>query len=111
LERLKDCGLDLANVKVQVNCHTKGIVVDRRRVLIGSQNWSNHGVSVNRDASLLFEDAPLAEYFAEIFAHDWHNLAQPRIGSEWAPVVVAAPGAVTPAGMVRVTWGDFDAEG
>ena len=111
LERLKDYGLDLADVKVQVNCHTKGIVVDRRRVLIGSQNWSNHGVSVNRDASLLFEDAPLAEYFAEIFEHDWNNLAQPRIGSEWAPVVVAAPGAVTPAGMVRLTWGDFDAEG
>jgi phosphatidylserine/phosphatidylglycerophosphate/cardiolipin synthase-like enzyme len=64
LERLKEYGLDLAGVKVQVNCHTKGIVVDRRRVLIGSQNWSNHGVSVNRDASLLFEDAPLAEYFA-----------------------------------------------
>ena len=77
---------------MQANCHTKGIVVDRRRVLIGSQNWSNHGVSVNRDASLLFEDAPLAEYFAGIFADDWNNLAQPRIGSEWVPVVVAAPG-------------------
>ena len=103
--------MDLASVKVQVNCHTKGIVVDRRRVLIGSQNWSNHGVSVNRDASLLFDDAPLAAYFAEIFEHDWNHLAQPRIGSEWAPVVVAAPGAVTPVGMVRLAWGDFGAEG
>ena len=110
LERLKDYGLDLADVKVQVNCHTKGIIVDRRRVLIGSQNWSNHGVSVNRDASLLFDDAPLARYFAAIFEHDWHNLAQPRIGSEWAPVAVAVPGAVTPPGMRRVAWGDYDAE-
>ena len=111
LERLKDYGLDLADVRVQVNCHTKGIIVDRRRVLIGSQNWSNHGVSVNRDASLLFEDAPLAEYFAAIFEHDWNNLAQPRIGSEWAPVEVAVPGAATPPGMRRLTWEDYDAEG
>ncbi len=111
LERLKDYGLDLADVRVQVNCHTKGIIVDRQRVLIGSQNWSNHGVSVNRDASLLFDDAPLAEYFAGIFEHDWNNLAQPRIGSEWAPVEVAVPGAATPPGMRRLTWEDYDAEG
>ena len=86
LERLKDHGLDLADVKVQVNCHTKGIVVDRRRVLIGSQNWSNHGVSVNRDASLLFEDAPLAEYFAEIFSMTgtiWRSRASVRSGRRW----------------------------
>jgi phosphatidylserine/phosphatidylglycerophosphate/cardiolipin synthase-like enzyme len=38
LERLKDYGLDTADVKVQIDCHTKGIVVDRRQVLIGSQN-------------------------------------------------------------------------
>ena len=111
LERLKDYGLDLAGVKVQFNCHTKGIVVDRRRVLVGSQNWSNDGVSVNRDASLLFDDAPLAEYFAGIFEHDWNNLAQPQIGSEWAPVAVAVPGAGTPPGMVRLAWQDYDAEG
>ncbi len=108
LERLKDYGLDMADVKVQVNCHTKGIVVDRRRVLIGSQNWSNQGVSVNRDASLLFEDAPLAQYFAAIFEHDWDNLARPRIGSAWAPVAVAIPGAGTPPGMVRLAWQDFE---
>ena len=110
LEQLKDYGLDLADVKVQVNCHTKGIVVDRRRVLIGSQNWSNHGVSVNRDASLLFDDGPLAEYFADIFEHDWNNLAQPRIGSEWELVEVAVPGAATPPGMVRLARRDYDAE-
>ncbi len=104
LERLKDYGLDMADVKVQANCHTKGIVVDRRRVLLGSQNWSNHGVSVNRDASLLFEDAALAAYFATIFEHDWEHLAEPQIGSEWAPVAVAAPGEALPRGMRRVTW-------
>ncbi len=102
LEGLQDYGLNMADVRVQANCHTKGIVVDRKRVLVGSQNWTNHGVSLNRDASLLFEDARLAAYFAEIFEHDWEHLAQPHIGSEWAPVRVA--GDTIPPGMRRVVW-------
>jgi len=66
-------------------------VVDRQRVLIGSQNWSEQGISLNRDASLLFEDAKLAAYFAEIFEHDWENLASDNIDS--APEVELAPAA------------------
>jgi hypothetical protein len=42
-------------------------------VVLGSQHWSNDGVSINRDASLLFEDPPLAEYFRRVFEHDWGN--------------------------------------
>src|SRR5262249_470462 len=76
LEGLKDFGFDTASVKVQKNCHTKGIVADRKRVMLGSQNLSNDGVSVNRDASLLFDDEELAKYFAGIFDHDWQNLAR-----------------------------------
>lgn len=103
LEGLKDYELNLADVKVQHNCHTKGIIVDRQQVLLGSQNWSNYGVSENRDASLLFKDATLAQYFAEIFQHDWDHLAHQdiRIGSR--PVRFASPGEATPPGMVRVS--------
>ena len=67
------------SIKVQKNCHTKGIIVDRERVMVGSQNLSEQGVSLNRDASLVFEDAKLAKYFAEIFEHDWNNLASDSI--------------------------------
>ena len=107
LEALKDYGLDLSSVKVQKNCHTKGIVVDRERVLLGSQNWSNDGVSVNRDASLLFKDPPLASYFAEIFDHDWENLANKKLGSEWLPVEFAPAEGAAPEGMLRLTWKDY----
>jgi V8-like Glu-specific endopeptidase len=79
LEALQEFGFDMASIKVQKNCHTKGIIVDRKRVMIGSQNLSEQGVSLNRDASLLFEDAKLAAYFAEIFEHDWANLASDSI--------------------------------
>ena len=91
LEGLQDFGFDMADIRVQKNCHTKGVIVDRQRVLIGSQNWSEQGISLNRDASLLFEDAKLAEYFAKIFEHDWDNLASGSI--DGAPEVELAPSA------------------
>lgn len=99
-------GFDPADLKVQERCHTKAIIVDRSRVLLGSQNWSNDGVSVNRDASLLFDDRPLAGYFAKIFEHDWDNLARHDIGSE-AMLVAWADAGPTPAGHIRLTAKDY----
>jgi V8-like Glu-specific endopeptidase len=107
LSGLKDHGIPDSIIQVQRNMHTKGIVVDRKRVLLGSQNWSNDGVSVNRDASLLFEDEDLARYFAAIFEHDWDHLAKPDIGSESMPIEVAAADQPTPPGMVRLSWKDY----
>ena len=107
LEGLQDFGFDTSNIRVQKNCHTKGIIVDRKKVLLGSQNWSNDGVSVNRDASLLFEDEPLASYFGNIFDHDWKNLAISNIGRETRPIEFAPADAVPPAGMVRVSFKEF----
>ncbi|CAA9448159.1 Serine protease, subtilase family [uncultured Rubrobacteraceae bacterium] len=105
LEALKECGFDMGGFRVQRNCHTKGIVVDRKRVLLGSQNWSNDGVSVNRDASLLFDDEELAGYFAEIFEHDWANLAVQDLGPEPPPMEPAE--GTTPPGAVRLSWKDY----
>ena len=82
LELLTDRGLKIGTVRFQANSHTKGVIVDRKKVLIGSQNWSQLGVTLNRDASLLFDDEPLAKYFGKIFDHDWTNLASTKIGSE-----------------------------
>ncbi|HKY17979.1 MAG TPA: trypsin-like peptidase domain-containing protein [Rhizomicrobium sp.] len=107
LEALQDRGFDMGKVKVQKNCHTKGVIADGKRVMIGSQNLSQLGITLNRDASLLFEDAPLAAYFGKIFEHDWANLARQDVGSEThAPEMVAADEAV-PAGMARISWKDY----
>jgi phosphatidylserine/phosphatidylglycerophosphate/cardiolipin synthase-like enzyme len=107
LEKLKEFGFDEDSIKVQKNCHTKGIVVDRKRVMLGSQNWSNDGVSLNRDASLIFEDVPLAKYFADIFDHDWSNLAKQNIGSESLHFETVAASEATPPGMIRLSWKDY----
>jgi V8-like Glu-specific endopeptidase len=107
LTALKRYGLRASNIKVQANCHTKGIIVDRRRVLIGSHNWSESGVSTNRDASLLFQDPGLARYFAEIFEHDWNKIATRSIGNEALAIELAAPDQPTPPGMVRLDAKDY----
>ncbi len=103
LEALKDYGFDMRDIKVQKNCHTKGVIVDRKRVMLGSQNWSEQGVSLNRDASLLFEDAELAEYFAKIFEHDWANLASDSIDIMPSGVELAATEESAPAGFVKMS--------
>jgi V8-like Glu-specific endopeptidase len=107
LTGLQEFGFPTGIIRVQPNCHTKGIIVDHRRVLLGSQNWSNDGVSVNRDASLLFDDEELARYFEEIFEYDWKTRARQDIGTEALPIEVAAAGNDQPAGMVRLTWKDY----
>lgn len=107
LEALQEYGLDVSNVRLQKNCHTKGIIVDGQRVMLGSQNLSNDGVSVNRDASLLFDDKELAEYFRGIFLHDWKRLAKQDIGQESTGARVAGENESTPTGMERLTWKDY----
>ncbi|PTT77366.1 hypothetical protein DBR42_25265 [Pelomonas sp. HMWF004] len=86
LEALVDMGFDPDQIQVQSNLHTKGIIVDGTKVMIGSQNISASGVSINRDASLLFEHEGIAQYFREIFEHDWENLGFKNIGNDFKPV-------------------------
>jgi V8-like Glu-specific endopeptidase len=107
LTDLVDYGFLEKSIKVQVNCHTKGVIADRKRVLLGSQNWSNLGVSNNRDASLLFEDDELAKYFGKIFDHDWKNLAKYDIGHESLAAELTTAGDPTPKGMLRLSWKDY----
>jgi phosphatidylserine/phosphatidylglycerophosphate/cardiolipin synthase-like enzyme len=70
----KSKGVDINSRLRQIeNHHTKGMIVDGRRVLIGSHNWSQPGVTLNRDASLIFDDKEIAEYYSEAFEIDWER--------------------------------------
>jgi hypothetical protein len=108
VDMLVALGFDIDRLKLMPACHTKTIIVDSERVLLGSHNWSNEGTVSNRDASLIFDDAEIAQYYEEIFLYDWdrlkavkpHQLVQPRVAGEDEP---------TPAGMVRKSWSEvFD---
>jgi hypothetical protein len=89
VESLQAAGFRMDRVRMQSGCHTKGIVVDSATVLLGSHNWSNEGVSLNRDASLLIHNAEIAGYYERVFLHDWDHLAKDTINEEAVPVPVS----------------------
>jgi phosphatidylserine/phosphatidylglycerophosphate/cardiolipin synthase-like enzyme len=59
--------------------HNKLVIIDHKRVLVSSQNWSSTGVSQNREAGLLMDYSDLAQYYAELFEFDW-STADKSIG-------------------------------
>lgn len=79
LEQLQAAGWNLSLVRIQPNLHNKGIIVDASVVAIGSQNWSGSGVSTNRDASLIISNAEAAQYWQDIFVHDWVNMSSQQL--------------------------------
>ncbi len=75
----KSKGVDITQrLRSITDHHTKGMIVDGQRVLIGSHNWSKPGVTLNRDASLLFDDVAVAGYYAEAFEIDWERASPIR---------------------------------
>lgn len=78
IEFLKTHGINLDNVRWRRRTHTKGIIVDSARVLLGSHNWSYDGVALNRDASLLFYDPEIATYLEKVFVYDWEVWSRTR---------------------------------
>jgi phosphatidylserine/phosphatidylglycerophosphate/cardiolipin synthase-like enzyme len=76
LEQLQAIGIDVVhNVKIQNNVHNKGIIIDGHTVLVSSQNWSTAGTLHNRDAGVTIANPQAAQYFQQIFLHDWTHLA------------------------------------
>jgi hypothetical protein len=103
LEKLVEMGFDASQIKVHPKCHTKGVIVDKKTVMVGSQNWSNDGVSVNRDASVIFYDEELAEYFHNIFMHDWQLLATHNVGRENFNLEMRTGRDAAPAGKIKMS--------
>jgi V8-like Glu-specific endopeptidase len=105
LERLKDHGLDTSarSLRLQSRCHNKGVIVDSSEVMLGSQNLTNGGSLVNRDASLLVRNKKVAEFYEKIFLFDWNNLAHNQSNESVESLRVARPGEPKPEGFRRVT--------
>jgi hypothetical protein len=89
-------------MRFQPACHNKTIIVDRKVVMFGSHNWSNEGVSTNRDASLIFYDEEIADYLAQVYEYDWERLATAKPTSSQPHVAHGDEPA--PPGYSRVTY-------
>lgn len=98
LTGMKDFGFETskAKVRIQTNCHTKGIIIDGETVVVGSHNWTRAGTTLNRDASLIFFDQEIARYYQDLFLFDWNRIANVGIDES-----LAAPEAVRPEGRIE----------
>ncbi|MCW2308890.1 phospholipase D-like domain-containing protein [Rhodobium gokarnense] len=96
-ELLVEHGFDPGQIRLISRCHTKGMIVDGRRVLLGSHNLSEHGAIVNRDASLIVDDEEVAQYFARIFQFDW-NRASSRVHETPPGIILHHRGDAVPEG-------------
>jgi V8-like Glu-specific endopeptidase len=106
----KSKGVDIKNrLRVIDNHHTKGMIVDGKRVLLGSHNWSKPGVTLNRDASLIFDDKDVAEYYTQAFEIDWEraNPLKPKKFVKESVVLLEAVGDAPPPGFQRVRLSDL----
>ena len=101
--QLKKFGFKAQNIKVMKNCHTKGMIVDRKVVMLGSQNISEQGISVNRDASLIIYHEEVAKYFAQIFSYDWDRCTN-VFSNRNEEALFLQPGEKVPAGFDRLSW-------
>ena len=107
LESLQAAGFNMQRVRMQAGCHTKGIIIDSKTILLGSHNFTNQGVNVNRDASLLIVNEEIANYYERVFLHDWDRLAKETIREEATPIAVTGAGEEAAAdreNYVRVPW-------
>ena len=102
-ERLKDFGFDTDQFKVQRRCHNKGMIIDSSVVMLGSHNWTNSGILVNRDASLIVHHEKVAQFYEQLFLFDWENQAQAQVLESVAGVRVASRDLETPEGMRRIS--------
>lgn len=84
--------------------HNKGILIDGKIAVVGSNNWSSDGTQFNRDTSLVFFSRPIAQYFTEVFMFDWDNLSKSITSTPEVSPVLAPESGPTPLGMVRIPW-------
>jgi phosphatidylserine/phosphatidylglycerophosphate/cardiolipin synthase-like enzyme len=101
----------LLNKKFFVHCHNKLIVVDGERLLVGSQNWSDFGVSANREAGIRLDHAGIAGYFTDFVEFDWQSgVTKLKPKAAPAPAPQPAPGpppdALAPV-LIRARYGDY----
>jgi Phosphatidylserine/phosphatidylglycerophosphate/cardiolipin synthases and related enzymes len=95
---LKGC-LRGMNLRFYTHLHNKGVVIDRKRVVVSSTNWSENSIARAREAGVPIECPEVASYFADVFDFDW-SIALPiwelPANFPWAPQAAQTPVGVVP---------------
>lgn len=60
-----------ANTQRFDKTHSKFLIIDNETVIVGSNNWTNHALNLNREAAVRINSAEVARDFIRIFYSDW----------------------------------------
>lgn len=64
-------GYEVRLASAERTLHNKGVVLDGKRVILGSVNWGETSATRNREVALLLESPEIAGFFALAFERDW----------------------------------------
>jgi phosphatidylserine/phosphatidylglycerophosphate/cardiolipin synthase-like enzyme len=53
--------------------HTKGVILDRKTILISSINWNENSPNFNREAGVILESPAIGGYYSSVFEDDWNR--------------------------------------
>ncbi|WP_217602376.1 phospholipase D-like domain-containing protein [Chitinophaga sp. GbtcB8] len=87
--------------------HNKGILIDGKIAVVGSNNWSSDGTQYNRDTSLVFFSPQITAYYTAVFMFDWNSLTKPISQPQETTPLIAPENAPAPPGMRRVSWQEW----
>jgi len=62
--------IDLASTNL-LKVHTKGVVVDKHKVLVSSINWNENSPTFNRETGIIIDHPDVGAYYAFAFQSDW----------------------------------------
>lgn len=74
--RLRDYGLQTKVLPTDRTMHTKAILVDGERLILGSHNLTERGTAENYEASLLITECQAVTLFENYFERMWNNYAE-----------------------------------
>lgn len=61
--------------------HNKGVIVDRKKVLVSSINWNQNSPTFNREAGVIIEHEGVGGYYTSVFETDWSSAGKKIVNS------------------------------
>jgi len=74
VDQLKNRGVEVKwyPVTKPAQMHRKVAIFDKKKVFLGSTNWTHNGFTKNCEISLFLDDSQAVAKIEEIFARDWY---------------------------------------
>lgn len=66
----------LSDESVAEKMHMKSAIFDKKKVILGSANFSYHGLKINHECSIIIAKNNIAEQFTNMFEQDWKKAAR-----------------------------------